>query len=113
MSSEGVYLGLTFLAGMALGVFFFGGLWVTIRQIPTSTRPGMVLLASLILRMAVTLGTFMLIMDGSWQRLLACVAGFILMRQLLIRRWGPSRQATSSRRAASSRQSTSSGDPSS
>jgi F1F0 ATPase subunit 2 len=92
MSYEVIYLGLALLGGMALGAFYFGGLWYTIRQIPTSTRPGILLIASMIVRVVVVLGAFILIMDGSWQRLLACVVGFILMRQLLIKRWGPPRQ---------------------
>jgi F1F0 ATPase subunit 2 len=96
MNNEVIYLGLALLGGMALGAFYFGGLWYTIRQIPTSTRPGMLLIASMVVRMAVILGAFILIMDGSWQRLLACVVGFILMRQIMIKRWGPPRQETMS-----------------
>ncbi|HDY85548.1 MAG TPA: hypothetical protein ENH74_07715, partial [Methylophaga sp.] len=31
---------LSFLVGMALGLFFFGGLWLTIRKATTSPNPG-------------------------------------------------------------------------
>jgi F1F0 ATPase subunit 2 len=92
MSYEVIYLGLALLGGMALGAFYFGGLWYTIQQIPTTTRPGILLIASMIVRVVVVLGAFILIMDGSWQRLLACMVGFFLMRQLLIKRWGSPRK---------------------
>lgn len=93
MNDEIILLGLALLAGVTIGVFFFGGLWLTVRRIPTSNNPGLLLMVSLIVRMAVALGAFFLIMDGSWQRLLVSVVGFILARQLLIQRWGPDRNS--------------------
>lgn len=42
-----------FLAGAALGVVFFGGLWWTTQRLATSSRPGLLVLVSLLVRVAV------------------------------------------------------------
>jgi len=90
--------GLAFLAGLALGVFYFGGLWITVQRLPTARRPALLSLASMAVRMAVTLGGFYLVMAGQWQRLLVCVAGFFIARIFLVRRWKPASPAASSKR---------------
>ena len=43
-------------AGLALGGFFFLGLWWTVRWGLVSPRPALLFLASVLLRMGVTLG---------------------------------------------------------
>jgi F1F0 ATPase subunit 2 len=77
-------LALAFLAGLPLGAMFFGGLWWTVRYLPTSTRPGVVLAASLTLRTSVVLGGFYLVGNGHWQRLLSCLAGFLIARVFVL-----------------------------
>jgi F1F0 ATPase subunit 2 len=79
------------LAGIALGLFFFGGLWYTIRHLATSHRPALLLLGSFVLRTGLTLLGFYLVMGGvvgAWQRLLAAALGFFLARLLLTRHLG-------------------------
>ncbi len=73
------------VAGMLLGVFFFGGLWWTVRKCLSTTHPGMWLLGSAMIRMGVTLGGFYLVGAGHWQRLLACLIGFIVARLIVTR----------------------------
>lgn len=68
------------LAGCLLGVFFFGGLWWTVRKGLASSRPAAWFLVSLLVRMGVVLGGFYLAAGGDWTRLLACLSGFILAR---------------------------------
>lgn len=75
---------LALAAGMALGLFFFGGLWLTVRQLPTSPSPALLLLASFVGRTALTLVAFYFVMGGRWERLLACLAGFLLARTVLL-----------------------------
>jgi len=82
----GIFLSLA--CGLLLGAFFFGGLWWTVRRLPTFERPALVVTCSLLLRTAVTLGGFFLLASGHWQRLLGCLAGFALAR-LLARRAAP------------------------
>ena len=68
------------LAGTALGLVFYAGLWWTVRRAPTFRRPGLSVLASLLLRMSVTLGGFYLVAGEDWARLLLCLMGFVLAR---------------------------------
>ena len=68
------------LAGVALGLVFYAGLWWTVRRAATFRRPGLSVLTSLLLRMSVTLGGFYLVAGDDWARLLLCLAGFVLAR---------------------------------
>jgi len=88
-----VSLFLAFLAGAALGLGYYGGLWLTIQRLPTAGRPGLLASVSLFLRLGLVLVAFYLVMGGRWERLLACLAGFLLARVLLVRRLGPGRDS--------------------
>lgn len=83
-----VYLPLfgAFAAGLGLGLIYFGGLWLTVRKLPAARQPGLLAAGSLAGRMAVCLFGFYLVMDGRWERLLSCLAGFVLIRISLVRR---------------------------
>ena len=81
------------LGGIALGVFFFAGLWWTVRAIVGSARSALLHFASLMLRTAVTLVGFYVIGGGDARRLLACLAGFVLARVIVARRVRTSRMA--------------------
>lgn len=83
---------LPLIAGLALGFFFFGTLWMTVRRIPRAKRPQLFLLLSFWLRMGMVVLGFYLVMHGSWRRLLACVAGFMIMRRIMVKRLGPERE---------------------
>lgn len=78
-------------AGGGLGLFYFGGLWLTVRRLPDTGRPALLFGASFVGRMALTLLGFYLVMDGSWERMLACLVGFIIARQFLTSRLRPER----------------------
>jgi len=79
-------LALALLAGLALGAFFYGSLWWSVRQIVASTRPALVQLASFVTRMAVTLLGFHLVGGADAARIVACLAGFVIAR-LVAARW--------------------------
>jgi F1F0 ATPase subunit 2 len=70
------------LAGAGLGIVYFGGLWLTVRWLPRTQWPGLLTLGSLLVRLGGTLVGFYLVMAGRWERLLACLAGFVLVRFL-------------------------------
>lgn len=78
----------TLLAGFALGVLFYGGLWFTIRALPRSRNPTLLVLASFWLRTALAVGGFVLAMAGRWQNAVVCLLGFTLARFVLAR-WIP------------------------
>lgn len=68
-------------AGLLLGTFFFGGLWLTVRNLAASRHPAFRIFVSSLLRMAMALAGFYWVSGGHWERLAVCLAGFILARQ--------------------------------
>ncbi|MGD9300815.1 MAG: ATP synthase subunit I [Desulfobacterales bacterium] len=78
-----------FGAGVGLGAFYFLGLWWTVRRLPTVRVPALWTVVSFVVRSVVALGGFYLVMAGGWQNLLACLAGFTLIRLWLVRRLSP------------------------
>ena len=78
------YYLLSCLAGALLGLVFFGGLWLTVRHLPRSRRPALLMLTSLLLRFTLVLAAFyaMTVLAG-WPHTLAAAAGFTLPRLLL------------------------------
>ncbi len=78
-------LPLAALAGVLLGLFFFGGLWWTVRRAFDSRRPALWVGGSLLLRMGSVAGGFVVVSAGDWQRLLACLLGFWAARWLVLR----------------------------
>lgn len=90
-----LHLSLSALAGLALGFFFFGGLWWTVRKVLSTPRPAAWLLGGGLLRMGITMAGFYLVADGHWQRLLACLTGFFVARLAVtwLTRISESRQA--------------------
>lgn len=82
---EPVFLAFALLAGGALGLFFFGGLWWTIRCGLASTIPALWFLGSLVVRTGVLLLGFWLVSQGHWDRALACAVGFAMGRLVVTR----------------------------
>jgi F1F0 ATPase subunit 2 len=84
--NEAVALMLAALAGAALGVIFFGGLWWTVRRGATSAQPALWFFCSLSLRMCIVLAGVYIVAGANWQRLLLCLLGFTAAR-LMVTRW--------------------------
>jgi len=80
---------LSLVAGLVLGLVYFGGLWLTVRGVTTTRRPVLLFAASFIGRTALVVAGMYLVMDGSWQRMLACLAGFVIVRQVMVSRLRP------------------------
>ena len=74
---------LALLAGVLLGMFFFGGLWWTIRRGVSSKQPAALFFFSLLLRTGIALAGFYFVARGDWRRILSCLLGFILARILV------------------------------
>ena len=75
---------LSLIAGIILGTLFFGGLWLTVKKAVGSKYAALWVLASSLLRTAIVLTGFYFVADGSWQRLLVCVLGFIAARFIVM-----------------------------
>jgi F1F0 ATPase subunit 2 len=79
-----------FIVGLALGAFYFTALWRTVRQLPAAKSPARLMIGSFILRMAVVMVGFYLMMgEGHWERLASAMLGFIIIRKILTYRLGP------------------------
>jgi F1F0 ATPase subunit 2 len=82
-------LALAVVVGLLLGAFFFGGLWWTVRMGLSSRRPAFWFLGSLLVRTGILLAGFYVVSGGQWDRLLACLLGFVIARQIATRLIGP------------------------
>jgi F1F0 ATPase subunit 2 len=80
MTNETLTLALAWVAGAALGACFFGGLWWTVRKLASSPRPALWVFGSALARMSIALAGFYLVAGGQWERLIACLLGFVAAR---------------------------------
>lgn len=83
------------LAGGLAGLFFFGGLWWTVRRALVSPRPALWVISSLLLRSGVTVAVFLRVGAGDWRQLLLCLLGFWAARQWVVRVTAPAPAASS------------------
>lgn len=67
-------------AGALLGAMFYGGLWWTVRRAVSSERAALWFVGSMLLRMGLALAGLYFVAGAHWQRLLACLLGFVLAR---------------------------------
>ncbi len=93
MSSPAVISAICFIAGLTLGLFFFGGLRLTLRWITSVRRPALLIVASFGVRAALTVAGFVWVGNGQWQRYVAALVGFVLARLALTHIWAPGRKS--------------------
>jgi F1F0 ATPase subunit 2 len=77
-----------FVAGLASGTVYFGGLWLTVVRLPRNRRPYRLLLASFIGRLAVVLAGFYLLLGEGTGMLVMAMVGLLVARQLWLRSKG-------------------------
>ncbi len=87
--NEFLTLPLSLVAGLLLGAIFFAGLWWTVRKSVSSKQPALWFFASLLLRMCIALAGFYFVGHGHWERLVACLLGFVIARFMVTRLTGP------------------------
>ncbi len=73
------------IAGGILGIIFFGGLWLTIQRALHSKKAAFLFVSSFIIRMAIILAGFYYVSQHSWQKMLVCLAGFLIARTIITR----------------------------
>jgi len=81
---------MSLIIGILLGIFFFGGLWLTIKKMQTVARPWLLILVSALCRTGLTLVGFWFIgiwlsETGRWQRMTSCLIGFMIARYVCTR----------------------------
>jgi F1F0 ATPase subunit 2 len=83
-----IILALCLASGIFLGIIYFGGLWLTIRHLASAHHPEILALGSFICRSAVCILGFYMVLGAGFEGLASSLAGFILAKAALVRRWG-------------------------
>jgi len=73
------------LAGFALGMLFFSSLWWTTGKILHGQHPVAWVVGGFVLRMALVLPALYWLTAAQWEKLLACVVGFLGARLLVVK----------------------------
>jgi F1F0 ATPase subunit 2 len=76
---------LEFMAGIVLGVIYFGGLWLTVRNLGKTRNPAFIVMSSFVIRTLLIVAALYAITSARWDHLVAAVAGFIVSRVILTR----------------------------
>ncbi len=82
MTADNTLLAASFALGAFAGTLYFGGLWLTVRNIAAARQPRMRLALSFILRMGVLLAIFYRIPPLGALAIVAAFAGLLIIRQL-------------------------------
>jgi len=99
--NESIALLFSLLAGVFLGLFFFAGLWWTVRKMASSQHVGLLFLGSLLLRTAIVVVGFYFLLGDHWWHLLAGLFGFFIARSIVIRLTRLADQSENSMKAGS------------
>jgi F1F0 ATPase subunit 2 len=73
------------MAGLAIGTFFFGGLWWTIRKGLSSRNPAFWFFGSALLRLSFASAGFYFVARSDWRKWLICLLGFLIARVVVTR----------------------------
>ncbi len=76
------------LAGMGISLFHFGLLWWTVKRLAAMKRLDWWFPVSFLVRNGISITAFFFATGGDWRRVVACVAGFLVVRRLMVRRIG-------------------------
>ena len=87
--NESLMLILSLASGIIFGLFYFGGLWLTLKHVPNSKQPALLSISSFLGRSVVCLFGFYLISSSGLEAVALSLAGFILSKFALIYRLKP------------------------
>jgi F1F0 ATPase subunit 2 len=71
--------------GALLGIFFFAGLWWTVRKLDSTKRVALWFLGSMLFRTSLVIVGFYFILGDDWKKLLAGLLGFVIARMIVTR----------------------------
>ena len=83
-----IILAAMLVVGFAVGIVYFHGLWLTLSRYTGKKHFGSKLLISFLIRLALAISAFYFFMQNDWQRLILLLIGFLIARQVMIRRIG-------------------------
>lgn len=72
--------------GAVLGLLYFGGLLATVASLPQARNPALLFVISYVARMGVAVAGFYFVMGDRWERAVACLLGFVIVRFLFTSR---------------------------
>lgn len=75
--------------GILAGAGYFGGLWWTVRQLPSCTHPGRFLFGSFLCRALIAAGLLFMVAGGQPLIYVGAAPGFIAARIAMTRLYGP------------------------
>jgi F1F0 ATPase subunit 2 len=84
-STDAIFYGLSLLWGVALGFFYFGGLWWTLRSLPGKARPKQWLTGSYVLRVLTILPGFWVVLREDLVAFFLTFMAFMCVRFVLTR----------------------------
>ncbi len=85
---------LSLATGLGLGIFYFGGLWLTLKQLPYTKQPVLLTLVSFFGRNAACLFAFYLIIRVvNLEGVILTLAGFISMKIAFVRILSPGKKS--------------------
>ena len=74
------------VVGFATGVFYFQGLWWTLKGLTVEESWTSRFLVSFLLRASCVVAVFYLFMAGDWRRVFSLTLGFLMARFLVVRK---------------------------
>ncbi len=85
--NNGIFFGI--LCGLALGAFYFAGLWLTVLVLPRVKHAGQFLLFSFILRIMPVLAVLWLLLDRRPIMFFVALPAFFVVRLIMTKKIGP------------------------
>jgi len=82
--NESIIMILSLASGVLFGLFYFIGLWLTLKHMPNSKQPALLGIGSFMGRSAVCLFGFYLISGNGLEAIAISLAGFIFSKVALI-----------------------------
>lgn len=87
MFEQGLLVLLALIVGAGIGVFYFGGLWWTVRRVAGAKYPAFLTIGSFFGRsLVVCAALYAILQYGHWGLLLAALVGFTAARFIIVRR---------------------------
>lgn len=80
MIDDPLFLIVTFAAGLVLGAFYLGTLWLVLRRLHRARHPGFWILGSTACRIGLLLTAWYWVSGSRWEGLIACLLGFLVLR---------------------------------
>ena len=73
------------LGGLAVGIFFYGGLWFTVSLLAAARYRALLLLGSFGIRTLVVVSGFLVLIEKRWDYALWCLIGFTVGRLVVVK----------------------------